>query len=695
MLCNIKQNEDIAMLNGDDKHYTLWIASPSHPDLANLLSLLDNASLSNLLFSKGKHMLEQIKTQQTDLILIDSHLEDISAFELCAHLKTNPNSRQVPILFIADSSTQFDISKALQLGAADYVYRPCPKEEMLSRIRTHLCLSQCLQGQTEQLQDLHKQEAQIQHYQKELAQQKDNMQALSQALQQAKSAAEASDNTKTQFLANMSHELRTPMNAIIGYSEMLEEEALELEDKDFAHDLNKINASGKHLLALINDILDFSKIEAGHMDLYLENFSLHALLADIERYIRPRLQGNQLKIEPSDEVRMNADVSKLRQILLNLLTNACKFTHQGCVELSIRIYQQQQEDWIDFRVQDNGIGIAGEQKQNLFQAFTQIDASSTRQYGGTGLGLSISKRFAEMLGGDLQVESELDQGSCFILSLPLHSTATTQISVLTEKHNTQMTAKPFTPDEQKEIVLVINNDVLATAMVQNTIEQQGYHAAIAEGAEEGLALARSLKPVMITLDMRMPDADSWYIIQTLKQDPELSNTPIFMMSINQNGDVGYRLKASGYLLKPVESVALNNILRTFAPHQPENVPTVLLAEDEKNTRFLLKRQLTKAGWHVLEAENGQVALDMLKLRRPDLILSDLMMPELDGFQLLDMIRNSPDWQHLPVVILTSKELNRSEYEFLNSRVEHVFQKGSYSRDELLTELSEAMLKIEP
>ena len=501
-------------------------------------------------------------------------------------------------------------------------------------------------------------------------------------LRLAKEAAEEANRAKSAFLANMSHELRTPLNAIIGYSEMLQEEAADLGYQDFTPDLQKINASGKHLLALISDILDLSKIEAGRMDLYLETFDLADMLHDVETTVQPLVEknANTLMVQCADNLGlMRADLTKVRQSLFNLLSNACKFTAQGTITLAVSRETVDGVVWVTFRVTDTGIGMTPEQMGKLFQAFAQADTSTARQYGGTGLGLAITQRVCQMMGGDITVESALGQGATFTIRLPAAVTDP-KAAVAPRVEALPASALPAgTPT-----VLVIDDDSTVHDLMQRFLHREGLRIATATSGEEGLRLARELRPAAITLDVMMPGMDGWAILTALKADPLLADIPVIMLTIVDDKNLGYALGAADYLTKPVEWDRLAVILQKYRCAHPPC--TVLVVEDDADTRDMLQRMLTRENWAVIEATNGRVALERMAESQPELILLDLMMPEMDGFGFLETLRQQDAWRSIPVVVVTAMDLTPEDHQRLNGYVEQILQKGAYSREELLHEI---------
>jgi signal transduction histidine kinase/CheY-like chemotaxis protein/HAMP domain-containing protein len=496
---------------------------------------------------------------------------------------------------------------------------------------------------------------------------------------------EAASRYKSEFLANMSHELRTPLNAIIGYSEMLQEEAEELGHTDFTPDLQKIDAAGKHLLALINDILDLSKIEAGRMDLYLETFDLATMLRDVETTVQPLVEknANTLVVQHADTLgSMRADLTKVRQALFNLLSNACKFTKQGTVALEVTRRQAEEgAEWITFRVSDTGIGMTPEQMGKLFQAFSQAEVSTARQYGGTGLGLAITRHFCQMMGGDITVESVVGQGSTFTIRLPA-DVVDPKVAAAPRAEDSPASA-PSLP-EGAPAVLVIDDDPMVHDLMRRFLSKEGVRMVSAISGEEGLQLAKAVQPVAITLDVLMPGMDGWAVLTALKADPDVADIPVIMLTIVDDKGMGYALGAVEYLTKPIDWRRLAVVLQKYRCTHPPC--PVLVVEDDAAMRELLRRMLEKEGWTVTEAANGRVGLERMAEGSPELILLDLMMPEMDGFAFLEALRYNDAWRSIPVVVVTVKDLTPDDRQRLNGYVQQILQKGAYSREELLREV---------
>jgi signal transduction histidine kinase/CheY-like chemotaxis protein len=508
----------------------------------------------------------------------------------------------------------------------------------------------------------------------------------------AREAAENANRTKSLFLANMSHELRTPLNAILGFSEMLQEEAVERHLEDFNVDLQKITMAGRHLLGLINDILDLSKIEAGKMELHLEAFNAAELITEVASTIERQAvkNGNHLEVTcPPDLGIMWADLSKVRQGLLNLVSNAAKFTHDGVIKVVAERQTMDGRDWIMFRVSDTGIGLGADQIVRLFQPFTQADASTTRKFGGTGLGLALTRRFCQMMGGDVTVQSVAGEGSVFTLLLPVTIAEPVPEAALPQEDRRISNASDTEPlPALGTCVLVIDDDAMQRDLMQRYLQKEGFTVRTATGGAQGLRLARTLRPAAITLDVMMPDMDGWSVLSALKGDIGLRDIPVIMLTMVDDPVRGFTLGASEYATKPVNRRRLSQILKKFTCVRPPC--PVLVIDDDALTRSLTRTILEKEGWVVSEAENGIQALRSMEINRPSLIFLDLLMPEMDGFAFAAEVRMHPEWRSIPIVVVTAQDLSSDDRRRLNGHVETILRKHGDSRDALLEQVRDLL-----
>jgi adenylate cyclase len=500
-------------------------------------------------------------------------------------------------------------------------------------------------------------------------------------LAEARDAAMEATVAKSRFLANMSHELRTPLNAVIGITEMLIEDSEESGDRNAREPLERISRAGKHLLQLINEVLDLSKIEAGKLEINYETIDLGALVDDIVGEVEPLAAKNANRFElesPPDIGTMRSDPTRLRQIIFNLLSNACKFTDHGRVSLSLSRSRSNGEEFISVRVADTGIGMSQEQLAKLFQEFSQADSSTTRKYGGTGLGLAISDRLCRMMGGTIEVESKLGVGTTFTMRLPAERPGVTDAAAVPSA----AARVEHTAPARTNRVLVIDDDSTVRDLMRRYLSREGFDVVTAAGGREGLEFARELHPSVITLDVFMPDLDGWSVLQAIKQDADLRRIPVIMMTVSDEKQKGITLGASGYLTKPVDRAQLAQLLDRFKTAMPR----ALVVEDNLTDREMMRRLLIAEGWEVMVASNGREALDRLKSEHPNLILLDLMMPEMDGFEFLAEFRKSPKFASTPVIVATAADLSPEDHRRLNGGVEHILQKAAPSREDFLRQI---------
>jgi adenylate cyclase len=496
---------------------------------------------------------------------------------------------------------------------------------------------------------------------------------LFQEIEEKGRQLELTSQHKSQFVASMSHELRTPLNAIIGLTEMMVSNAPRFGTEKALEPLRRVHGAGTHLLGLINQVLDLSKIEAGKLELSPETVNLAPLLEDVIGTARQLADQNKnrLILEAHENLgQLTVDSMRLRQIMLNLLSNACKFTKQGEVKLRVKKVVDGR-NWIEIAVADTGIGMAPEQQAKLFEEFTQADSSTARQYGGTGLGLAITRKLARLMGGDVTVTSEPGKGSVFTVRLPGGVDSQARSS----------TGSDGRRSPTADCILVIDDDATARELIADHLKAEGFSVVTAAGGVEGLKLAKELRPTAITLDVMMPDLDGWSVLAALRQDPELAEIPVIMITIVDEHRRGIALGAAGYLTKPIDRERLHRLVSRFrAPVPPTRV---LLVEDDAVQRERMRGWLEGPQWAVHEAENGREALNRIQGSKPDVILLDLMMPEMDGFAVVAALQKEAGWRDIPVIVITSLDLDAKDRARLNAGVQSVLVKERFQPADLV------------
>ena len=497
----------------------------------------------------------------------------------------------------------------------------------------------------------------------------------------ARRVAQEANQAKSAFLANMSHELRTPLSAVIGYSEMLEEEVEELGEKTMLADLGKIKSNAKHLLSLINDVLDLSKIEANKMDLFVEPLDVAAFVADTAATVESlvRRKANELVVDvPAGAGSMRTDIVKLRQCLFNLLSNAAKFTENGRITLTVRREPGPGGGWVSFAVADSGIGMTPEQVDRLFQRFMQADETTTRQFGGTGLGLALSRAFAQLLGGDIAVTSALGRGTCFTLRLPAGGDEVFGANLPPPADDVA--------EANQDVVLVIDDEAAQREIMTRFLGRRGYTVLTAANGREGLALAASRMPRVILLDVMMPEMDGWSVLGALKRDPATAAIPVVMISFVADPGMSEALGAAEALAKPVDWGKLEATLEQLRGAGG----CALVVDDDPDMRGRLHTVLARGGWTVREAANGAEALALLA-PAPDLVLLDLTMPVMDGFDFLHRLRATPECRDVPVVVLTARDITPAERGEL-AEADRILKKGETSMTDLAAEMRHLRLR---
>ncbi|HEY2599029.1 MAG TPA: response regulator [Candidatus Dormibacteraeota bacterium] len=508
-------------------------------------------------------------------------------------------------------------------------------------------------------------------------------------LREANVGLQKASQHKSVFLANMSHELRTPLNAILGFSELL----IDSGDGQYPAEtrmrfLEQINSSGKHLLGLINDILDLAKVEAGQMELRLQAVPVAEVAADVARIVEPLAAKKQISIvvDTDGAGDIEADAGKVKQMILNLVSNAIKFTPPEGV---VTIKATRLQDSIDVSVSDTGIGIAQEDSGRIFHEFQQVDSGVGRRQPGTGLGLALTQRFARLHGGDVRMESVLGKGSIFTISLPLRAHVERANGALSET----VTAKAVDPN--RPLILVVEDNPAAIELMTRNLETGGFRTVVARAGSEVVSIASQQQPIAITLDILLPGLDGWEVLSQLKKDPRTSSIPVIVVSVVDNPELGIALGALEYFVKPIDGSALLRSLSRFNFRRAlgRDEFRVLVVDDEPANREVVTGILEPAGFTVIAAAGGSQAIDLARSCGPDLVLLDLMMPDISGFEVVEALRANPATKRTPIMVLTAKDLTEADKQQLSGQVSTILNRGSTGAADLLGLLRQVVADV--
>jgi signal transduction histidine kinase len=641
----------------------------------------------------GAEALQVAREMQPDLVLLDVMLPDTDGVEVCRRLKSEEGLREAFVVMISGlRTTAENQAEAVAAGADGYLAKPIEPVALRAHVLAFLRIRQ-------NEEDLRASERRYREQAEEL--------------REANRRLEEYNRLKAEFVANMSHELRTPLTAIIGFAQLaqLRRDGDGQMPKRYMDAFERILRNGQHLLALINDVLDVSKIEAGRMKIHREHIDLVEVVQGAfgELQSLAERKGLEYRLRVPERLPLAyTDPLRVRQVVINLLSNAAKFTARGRVEAELAAHD---DEHFRIIVRDTGIGIEERSLPIIFERFRQVDGSMTRAASGVGLGLSIVRQIVDLLGGEIEVTSKVGEGSTFTVTLPL--IAPEQSAARDGDEAPQFVGRSdgaaSAPErdvqveegsDDRPVVIVIEDDLDAAALLSETLERAGYRVLTAPGGEEGLRLAREQDPVAVTLDVMMPEMDGWRVLQAMRADRRLSSIPVIVCSIVDNRPLGYSLGASDYLLKPVDPQTLTDTLDRVsvrgASHNGDGY--VLVVDDEHGVRELLTTALRHAGFNARSAPSGETALRMVAQQRPRVVLCDLMMPNgMSGFELIARLRSDPHTARLPVLVVTGRDITPDDRRLISGEIADVIRKGELLLSDVASRLRDTLeeLGVEP
>jgi signal transduction histidine kinase len=647
--------------------------------------VMESAGYEVLRAATGEAGLETCREARPDLVLLDALPPDGDGIDVCRRIKSDPALAGTFVILISARQVSADDQvEGLEAGADGYLSTPIDQRALLAHIRAFLRIKA-----TEQ----------------ELRESEERHRSLVEALKEANRRLEEYGRLKAEFVANMSHELRTPLTAIIGFAQLAEMSTTEPAPQPYKRAFERILRNGRHLLALIDDVLDIAKIEAGRLRIHREHFDLAELVQnafyEMQSLAQQKGLGYRLRI-PEDLPLAFSDPLRVRQVVINLLSNAIKFTHEGGVEAELVPWG---EGECRFVVRDTGVGIDEESVRFIFERFRQVDGSMSRVVGGAGLGLSIVQQIAQLLGGRIDVESKVGQGSTFAVTFPLVA-PDPDLAFLDRLSMEPAGAPEPEPVEgeretiaregrDRPLVLIIEDDPDTAAVLSEAISREDYQVRIAGSGREGLKLARELAPAVITLDVMMPGMDGWRVLQALKSERSTARIPVVVCSIVDNRPLAYRLGASDYLIKPVDPERLLRILRSVSTGGTGGEDGyVLVLDDERGIRELLMAALRKSGYDARSAASGETALKMIAERKPRVLLCDLILPGgMSGYELIARLRSDPCTEDIPIIVITGKDMTPEDRTFVRGQISDLIRKGDLLMSDFESHLRETLEEL--